>query len=67
MNEEKIQTGLRIPESRYKEIKDLCTSSGLSINSAILFLIEIGLSALNLGVEKAARSLPRIQQHNVEQ
>lgn len=61
MNESKIQTGLRIPESRYNELKELADKSGISLNAAILFLVDVGLSAINLGIEEEARSSPHNQ------
>lgn len=57
--ESKIQTGLRIPKDRYDELKEVADSSGVSINSIILFLIEMGLSAFNRGIEQEAHSFPR--------
>lgn len=56
MENEKIQTGLRIPSARYNELKDMADQSGISVNTAILFLVEIGLTAINRGIEEAARS-----------
>jgi len=38
MNEDKIQTGLRIPQSRYDELKDMADKAGISLNAMILFL-----------------------------
>lgn len=62
MNDDKIQTGLRIPQSRYNELKELADRSGISLNSLILFLVDVGLSAVNLGTEAEARSSPHIPQ-----
>ncbi len=56
MNEDKIQTGLRIPQSRYDELKDMADKAGISLNAMILFLVDVGLNAINLGTEEAARS-----------
>lgn len=64
--EEKVQTGLRIPQERYVELSDMAARSGVSINSLALFLIDIGLAVINRGVEEEARSLPRIPQHTDE-
>lgn len=64
---EKIQTGLRIPEDRYLELKELADRAGMSVNAVALYLIDVGLSAVNLGVRQAAHSAPRILQHNDEQ
>ncbi len=63
MNDGKIQTGLRIPQSRYDELKEMADRSGISLNAMILFLVDVGLSAINLGIEEAAHSLPHIPQH----
>ena len=42
----KIQTGLRIPEERYEKIQEYADSVGVSLNSAILLLVDIGLRAI---------------------
>ena len=47
MKNEKIQTGLRIPEKRYEELVSIAKESGVSLNSLILFLIDLGLSVRN--------------------
>lgn len=62
MKEDKIQTGLRIPQTRYDELREMADRSGVSLNAIILFLVDVGLSAINLGVEESARSAPRIPQ-----
>lgn len=46
MTEDKIQTGLRVPESQYNKIKENAQRSGISINQYILMLIDIGLNYL---------------------
>lgn len=56
---EKVQTGLRIPESQYKELIALSQRIGVSINSLSLTLIDIGLSAVTLGIQEASHSLPQ--------
>lgn len=66
MKEYKIQTGLRIPQNRYDELREMAEKSGVSINSIILFLVDVGLSAVNLGIEQSARSAPRIPQDTGE-
>lgn len=63
MNDGKIQTGLRIPQSRYDELKEMADRSGISLNSMILFLVDVGLLAVNLGVEGAAHFSSHIPQH----
>ena len=45
----KIQTGRRIPESRYEELVQFSEAVGVSINASILMLIEIGMQAVNRG------------------
>lgn len=40
----KIQTGLRIPEKRYEELVCLAQEMGVSINSLLLMLIDLGLT-----------------------
>lgn len=45
--EDKIQTGLRIPESQYNRIKERADRMGVSINQLILVLVDIGLNFLD--------------------
>ena len=45
--DDKIQTGLRIPENQYKRIKERADRMGVSINQLILVLVDIGLSFLD--------------------
>lgn len=58
MNDYKVQTGLRIPQGRYNELREMAEKSGVSLNSIILFLVDVGMSAVNLGIEQSARSWP---------
>lgn len=44
---DKIQTGLRIPEKRYEELAFLAQEMGVSINSLLLMLIDLGLTLHN--------------------
>lgn len=44
---DKVQTGLRIPVNRYEELLALADTVGVSINSLLLMLIDLGLSARN--------------------
>lgn len=67
MKDDKIQTGLRIPLDRYNELKEMADRSGVSVNSIILFLVDIGLKAVNSGIEKQDHASPHIQQHSNEQ
>lgn len=41
--DDKIQTGLRIPEKRYAELCELSKEMGISLNSLLLMLIDLGL------------------------
>ena len=43
----KIQTGLRIPEKQYDRVKERAEQMGVSINQLILVLIDIGLNFLD--------------------
>lgn len=45
--DEKIQTGLRIPEKQYIRIKEKADRMGVSINQLILILVDIGLNFLD--------------------
>lgn len=47
MTEDKIQTGLRIPERQYIKIKERADRMGVSINQLILVLIDVGLNFLD--------------------
>lgn len=67
MKNEKIQTGLRIPAKRYDELSTIAARSGISLNSLILYLVDVGLSAVNRGVEEEARFEPHSQLHSVEE
>ena len=42
--EKKVQTGLRIPESRHKKIKEISERTGISINSVTVMMIDLGLN-----------------------
>ena len=42
--ENKIQTGLRIPEKRYSELVALADEIGISLNAIILMLVDLGLA-----------------------
>lgn len=66
MKDDKIQTGLRIPQARYDELKVMAERSGLSINAIILFLVDVGLNAINLGIEESTHAELRIPKRNDE-
>lgn len=59
MKDDKIQTGLRIPQARYEELRVMAERSGTSLNGLILFLIDIGLTVVNHSAEEVGRFLPR--------
>lgn len=63
MKDDKIQTGLRISSSRYDELKEIAERSGISLNAVILFLVDVGLTTVNLGIEATAHSVL----HNLKQ
>lgn len=44
--EDKIQTGLRVPDGQYKRLTVISDRMGVSINALILMLIDIGLNQL---------------------
>lgn len=56
---DKVQTGLRLPENLYKELKARADRAGISVNALCLMLIDIGLDAVSLGTQESARALPR--------
>lgn len=66
MKEDKIQTGLRIPSNRYNELKEMADRSGASLNSIILFLVDVGLNAVSSGVEQQGHALSHAPQHSSE-
>ncbi len=47
MKDDKIQTGLRIPQKRYEELIELAEQMGVSLNALILMLIDLGLTLRN--------------------
>lgn len=42
--EKKVQTGLRIPKSRYEKIREISERTGISINSVTVMMIDLGLN-----------------------
>lgn len=56
MGYDKIQTGLRIPQSRYDELEEMAERFGISLNAVILFLVDIGMTAVNQGIDVAVPS-----------
>lgn len=65
--DDKVQTGLRIPVQRCAELTRMAETMGISLNALILLLVDVGLSAINLGAEAMARSGPHSPQHSDEQ
>lgn len=53
----KIQTGLRIPEERYETLLNMSEDMGVSLNSLVLMLVDVGLSAISLGTQAKGRDL----------
>ncbi len=51
----KIQTGLRIPVEQYNKFCLLSDRMGISLNAVVLFLADVGLAAINRGVESGGR------------
>lgn len=47
MANDKIQTGLRLPEKQYEKIQEYADKVGVSLNSAILMLLDAGYKLLN--------------------
>lgn len=66
MKDDKVQTGLRIPQGRYEEIREMAERSGTSVNAIILMLVDIGLSAVNLGIRAKAHAETHNPLHNGE-
>lgn len=68
---EKVQTGLRIPIKKYRELVELSAEIGISVNSLILTLIDLGLSLRNGDItshreEKPFHAEPHSHQETVE-
>lgn len=50
MKQIKVQTGLRIPEPLYNDLQSRAARMGISINSLVLMLVELGITLLDKGV-----------------
>ncbi|MCI8829514.1 MAG: hypothetical protein HFG43_00800 [Lachnospiraceae bacterium] len=50
--EDKIQTGLRIPEKQYERLTVFADRMGVSINALILMLVDIGLNQLECQIKE---------------
>lgn len=59
MGEDKIQTGLRVPEGQYERIKIRADKAGVSINQMILVLVDIGLTFLDMERDEQFRDAVR--------
>lgn len=57
----KIQTGLRLPEELYELLKETADRTGVSVNAQILYLVDVGLQAVNLGIRAERHVLARSQ------
>ena len=55
--EKRIQTGLRIPKGQYEKLLAYSRQVGVSVNSAILLLLDIGYMAAT-GDGRGLRALP---------
>ena len=62
----RVQTGLRIPEELYEQLRNMADKTGVSINSQILYLIGIGMEAVNLGIQEQGRDLSHNQKDTAE-
>lgn len=58
--QEKIQTGLRIPENRYKELLEMSERCGASLNAIVLMVIDIGMEVIHRGKDEFLRVPPRM-------
>lgn len=67
MREIKIQTGLRLPQKRYDQINKMAEDAGISLNAAILLLLEIGYEAVSLGISAKSHSLAHTEIHSDEE
>lgn len=63
---QKVQTGLRIPENLYDELRRTAEETGVSVNAQALYLIDIGLKAVRLGIQEQGRVLSRNQKDTGE-
>ena len=50
--ENKIQTGLRVPEFQYERLTTIAKRMGVSVNALILMLIDIGLNQIEYQQEE---------------
>lgn len=57
--EDKIQTGLRVPEKQYQRLAATADRMGVSMNALILMLVDIGLNHLDKESGEFPRSVSR--------
>lgn len=50
--EDKIQTGLRVPERQYQRLVETADRMGVSLNALILMLIEMGFNQIEYHQEE---------------
>ncbi len=50
--ENKVQTGLRVPELQYERLVAIAKRMGVSVNALILVLIDIGLNQIECPQEE---------------
>ena len=50
--ENKIQTGLRVPEPQYERLVAIAKRMGVSVNALILMLVDIGLNQIEYQQEE---------------
>ena len=58
--EDKIQTGLRVPEKQYQRLIITADRMGVSLNALILVLIEIGQKAVGIMIHFPLTGLIRM-------
>lgn len=61
-----IQTGLRLPETIYNQLKQRQTECGVPINTQVNYLISLGLDVIRLGIQEQARTSSHSRQGNTE-
>lgn len=61
-----IQTGLRVPEQLYNDLKANQERIGLTVNQQILFLVDVGRKAILHGIPESAHCDARSPQEKSE-
>lgn len=62
--EDKIQTGMRIPKHLYDQLSQDASDTGISLNSYMLFLINLGLKVVRQQEDQCDRSSLQNRQDN---